>query len=144
MFRTAITTDPKVARRLVTWFAVSAPAMAALGVWVVILRDWYLLAVLVFVEADTVVYAMKLYVVGWPGSRLESYHGFPLARFSEAQRLLGGLVLVTAIPVSLIVIEHARNKAVLGVIALVPVVWLFRFVRAMQKEGWQGHKGTVH
>ena len=140
MFREPLTTDPKKARRvfifLVPFTVVGIPLVA----WPIILRDWLLTAICVVAVADMVSLVTKYYTVGWPGSRLDSYHGFPLTRFSPAQRLLAGLVLLTATSVALIVFEHARNEVLLAILALLPAVWLFRFLRAMRREGWRGKK----
>jgi len=140
MWRIPITTDPKRARRAFILLVVLALAMIPLAAGSIILEDWWLVAICVYAEADITTTAMRHYIVGWPGSRLDPCRQFLSIRISNAQWLLAGLVIVTATPVALVVIGHARNRALLAIFALVPVVWSFRFVRAMRKEGWRGKK----
>jgi len=139
MFRKLTTTDPKKARQL---FLLLVTAASIVGVSIVvcaiILRNWLLLAIWLIAEADMVATAMRNYAVGWPGSRLDRYTRFP--RVSEAQWLLAGLVfLIATVP---LLLHDAPKEVTIGLTGLVSAVWLFRFVRVMQKEGWHGKPTT--
>lgn len=134
-----ITTDPKTARRMFVLLAASALAIVATAAWAIIVRYWLVLPICVLAEAEMVATAMKHYTVGWPGSWLDSYRGFPRIRLSEAQWILADLVFVVMV-VALIAFSQARNEVVVGLIGLVFAVWLFRLLRVIQKEGWRGKK----
>jgi uncharacterized membrane protein len=140
MFRTAITTDPKTARRVFVLLVALVLAIVAITAWAIILRDWWLLAIGVIAAADMVATAMKHYTVGWPGSWLDSYRRLPRARLSETQWILAGLVFMVGMTLPLIAFGQAQNNVLLGFVGLVYAVWLFRLVRVIRKEGWRARK----
>jgi hypothetical protein len=140
MFREPITADPKTARRVFILLVPSALAMIPLAAWSIILQNWLLVAICVFAEADITTTATRHYIVGWPGSWVDSYRGFLSIHVSEAQWLLAGLVFLVATLAPLLVLGQAQKQLVLGVIGLVSAVWLFRLMRAIRKEGWRGKK----
>jgi len=79
------------------------------------------------------------YTMGWPGSRLDSYVRF--LRISQTQYILAGLVFIVGTLVTQLMLGQGRREVVQGFIVLVSVIWLFRFVCVMLKEGWRGKKG---
>lgn len=140
MFATAITTDPKTARRVFVLLVALALPIIAAAAWVIILRDWLFLPIWVAAAAGHIATAMKHYTVGWPGSWLDSYRRFPRVRLSEAQWILAGLVFVVGMTLPLIAFGQAQNNVLLGFVGLVYAVWLFRLLRVMRKEGWRARK----
>ena len=120
---------------------VLALAVIPLTAWSIILEDWFILAFCVYGEADITTTAMKWYIVGWPGSRLDSSRRFLSIRISNAQWLLAGLVFLVATLPPLLVHDDVQKEVVVGVTGLLSAVWLFRFLRTMRKEGWLGNKG---
>ena len=139
MFREPLTTDPKKARRAFTALVPFAIMGAALVAWPVILRDWLLVFLCLVGEANLLATLRNYYTVGWPGSRLDRYTRFP--RVSEAQWLLAGLVfLIATVP---LLLHDAPKEVTIGLTGLVSAVWLFRFVRAIRKEGWRGKRDGV-
>ena len=118
-------------------------AMIPLTAWSIILRDPLLVFFGLVAAADLIVMEMKHYTIGWPGSRLGPYRSFPRVRFSRAQGLLAGLVFIVGTLGAQLVLGPGRKELVLGLGGLLSAVWLFRFLRAMRKEGWRGKKGDV-
>jgi hypothetical protein len=122
---------------------VLALVMIPLAAWSIILKDWFLVAFCPYAEADISITATRYYTVGWPGSRLDPYRRFLSIRISNAQWLLAGLVFLIATLPPLLVYDHVQTEVIVGLTGLVSALWLFRFVRAMRKEGWRGKKGDV-
>jgi hypothetical protein len=140
MFRQPITTDPKKARRAFMLLVPPALVTVPLAVWTIILRDWLLLAIWAVGEANLVAMVKNYYTVGWPGSRLDSHRALPRLRFSQAQGLLAGLVFIVGTLGAQLVLGPGRKELVLVLGGLLSAVWLFRFPRAMRREGWRGKK----
>lgn len=117
---------------------IAGAGMIPLAAWSIILKDWFLVVVCVYGMGDGIITAPRWYAAGWPGSRLDSHRGLMSLRISNAQWLLTGLVFVTA-TLPLLLIQHDEHwQVIAAATGLISVVCVFRFVRAMRKEGWQG------
>jgi hypothetical protein len=135
MFRGPITTDPKKARRAFIILVLPNLMTTPLVVWAVILREWLILAIWAVAEAEVIAMMRNYYIVGWPGSRIESYRAPLRLRLSHLQQLVAGLTLVIATLLAWLVLGQGRNELILALIGLTVAVGLFRFVRLMRKEG---------
>jgi hypothetical protein len=141
MFRQPITTDPKKARRGFVILLPGTVASIPLIVWAIILQEWMVVFLGLVGEANLLAMLKDYYTVGWPGSRLDSHALFP--RLSQAQYILFGLVFIVGTLGVQLALDQGRKELILGLIGAVSAVWLFRFVRAMRKEGWRGKRDGV-
>jgi len=141
MFRELITTDPRKARRA---FAILLPGTVAsipFIVWAVILREWMVVFLVLVGEVNLLAMLKDYYTVGWPGSRLDSQARLP--RVSEAQYFLIGLVFIVGTLGVQLALGQGRKELILGLIGAVSAIWLFRFLRAIRREGWRGKKRSA-
>jgi hypothetical protein len=129
-----VTKQKEKARRLFFLLVGLVLAGAAVTAWAAISRDWVLVALACIAGVNLLSMAGQNSSVGWPGSRVGSYHRRLRIRPSKVQELVAGMALIGAAVAALALFSEGNIRALLAFAALAEGSWVARLLWTVFKE----------
>jgi hypothetical protein len=135
-------TEPRATRRWFFFLAAASLGYAAVLVWAVVLREWWVVVIGVAAGLPSIIkMPVDTFNQLWPGSRFGRWYSrLPRLRLPKAQDIVAGFALFALLFVPLIVLRWGLNAVLLALVASFCAVSLFRLIRTIRKEGWSGEK----